>query len=340
VAGPLTRVLVLGVPHLAGAPDDFDPAVLEPLLQRLEAYAPDVIAVESLSGESLFTMQAYEAVYPGVARMFGARTLALASEARQHAGLASLPDADAAARAALGELGQEPTPEARRRLALLLLASGEPDSALVQWWRIPTTQRVAADDFPQALVEALDRIGAARNESRQIAARLAARRSLERVHAMDDHSAVDALLPLLQVLGDALQADAGIAERLAHPDFVRLATAAERLDTPERAMATFRELNSPRSGVLDAFSQWLVMLDRKLPQDAGRVRMAEWEARNLRMAANVREASASAPGGRVLVIVGSAHKPWLDAYLGLMTDMRVVDALAVLEGESSNAAHR
>jgi hypothetical protein len=32
----------------------------------------------------------------------------------------------------------------------------------------------------------------------------------------------------------------------------------------------------------------------------------------------------------VLVITGSAHKPWLDAYLGMMSDVRVVDAAAVL----------
>ena len=48
VVGERTRVLVLGSPHLSGAPDTFDPAVLEPLLQRLEAFDPDVIAIEAL----------------------------------------------------------------------------------------------------------------------------------------------------------------------------------------------------------------------------------------------------------------------------------------------------
>jgi hypothetical protein len=32
----------------------------------------------------------------------------------------------------------------------------------------------------------------------------------------------------------------------------------------------------------------------------------------------------------VLVIVGSAHRPWLDAYLGMMSDVRLVDVEAVL----------
>jgi len=69
---------------------------------------------------------------------------------------------------------------------------------------------------------------------------------------------------------------------------------------------------------------------RRRPNDLGRVRLAGWEVRNLRMAANIRQAAAGAPGGRVLVIVGSGHKPWLEAYLGMMADVRIADALAVL----------
>ena len=51
--GEPTQVLVIGTPHLSGTPDDFDPAVLEPLLQRLAAFDPDVIAIENLSGEGV-----------------------------------------------------------------------------------------------------------------------------------------------------------------------------------------------------------------------------------------------------------------------------------------------
>ena len=58
--------------------------------------------------------------------------------------------------------------------------------------------------------------------------------------------------------------------------------------------------------------------------------MAGWEARNLRQVANIREATAQTPGGRVLVIVGSSHKPWFDAYLSMMSDIKLVDAAAFL----------
>jgi hypothetical protein len=48
------------------------------------------------------------------------------------------------------------------------------------------------------------------------------------------------------------------------------------------------------------------------------------------MAANIREVAARHPGGRILVITGSAHKPWLDAYLAMMSDVEIVDAARVL----------
>ena len=49
-AGRPNEVLVLGSPHLSSLPETFTPAMLEPLLQRLEAWRPTAIAVENLSG--------------------------------------------------------------------------------------------------------------------------------------------------------------------------------------------------------------------------------------------------------------------------------------------------
>jgi hypothetical protein len=72
------------------------------------------------------------------------------------------------------------------------------------------------------------------------------------------------------------------------------------------------------------------MLNRQSPNQVGRFRVALWEARNLRMVANIRDVAARHPGGRVLVIVGSAHKPWFDAYLDMMVDVEVIDTSAVL----------
>src|SRR2546427_272350 len=53
-AGRPNEVLVLGSPHLSGLPKAFTPDILqpllEPLLERLQAWQPNAIAVENLSG--------------------------------------------------------------------------------------------------------------------------------------------------------------------------------------------------------------------------------------------------------------------------------------------------
>lgn len=328
VAGERTQVLVLATPHLSMTPAEFNATALEGLLQELQSYHPDVIAIENLSGESLSALSAYQAVYPDVAESFGSSALALAAAARAYTDL-DLPAAEAEARAALSALGAEPTAARRRRLAMLFLAAGDPNSALVQWWRLSPSERVA-DDFPQTMRTQLEAFAARKNESALIGARLAARLGLNRLYPMDDQSGLDLIFPIAEALGAAIAADPSIAEGLAHPEFARLAQSGDRLGDAAEALSTYREINAPGAGLVDARAQWLIMIDRVYPQSAGRVRMGEWEARNLRMAANIREAAASVPGGRVLVIVGASHKPWLDAYLDMMTDIRIVDARQVL----------
>ena len=144
VVGASTQVMVLGSPHLSGAPDTFDPAVLEPLLVRLAAFSPDIIAIEALSGESIHALWQYREIYPEVATSYGSRSLAMAALAHNSLQL-DMPDAEAEVRRTLATWPDEPTPAQRRRLAALLVASGDPNSALLQWWRLDPSERRAED---------------------------------------------------------------------------------------------------------------------------------------------------------------------------------------------------
>jgi hypothetical protein len=48
------------------------------------------------------------------------------------------------------------------------------------------------------------------------------------------------------------------------------------------------------------------------------------------MVANIRAAMGHDPGGRTLVIVGATHKPYFDAYLPMMHEVRLVPSAQVL----------
>ena len=106
--------------------------------------------------------------------------------------------------------------------------------------------------------------------------------------------------------------------------------------SPSRRSATaligyFRWLNEPatqRAAI--AADMGRAALDPS-PQHYGRQYVSWWENRNLRMAANIRSSFATKPDARVLVIVGSTHKGYLDAYLNIMQDVRLIDAMQFLK---------
>jgi hypothetical protein len=70
--------------------------------------------------------------------------------------------------------------------------------------------------------------------------------------------------------------------------------------------------------------------DRSAKQ-IGRNYVAYWETRNLRMVSNIREALGETPGKRMLSIVGASHKGYFEAYLTMMHDVKLVDAIIVLD---------
>ncbi|MCW5580623.1 MAG: hypothetical protein KIS72_04730, partial [Luteimonas sp.] len=65
----------------------------------------------------------------------------------------------------------------------------------------------------------------------------------------------------------------------------------------------------------------------------GRQYVTGWDARNLRMVANIATTFREHPGARVLSIVGASHKPWFDAWLAQLQGVEVVDAEALLAEE-------
>lgn len=324
-----TQVMVLGTAHLDAAGDEWDPAVLDPLLDRLAAFRPDVIAIENQPGPTTAKIWAYRAILPEAAATFAGQAMVMSTVAGLSLDM-DMPQAEAGLRDAIARLpAREPSPADRRRLAALFAAAGDPHSALVQWWHLPEAERVAGDGVSRRLAGLLDELGRDRGESVLIATRLAVRLGHQRLYQTDSQEE-DVFTPeeselfyrtVFPALVDAVNAD---------PVVEGQGKVAGMTD-PEATLAEYRKLNDSRINRRLAELEWLGAVKAKAEREVGRKRMAAWEARNLRMAANIREASARATGGRVLVIVGAAHKLWLEAYLGMMADIAIVSTDTVLE---------
>lgn len=323
-AGRPNEVLVLGSPHLSSLPKTFKPAMLEPLLQRLQAWQPTVIAVENLSGLQCDFMRRNPGRYAGSVEDYCVDP----APAQAATGL-DVPSANAEMERLLADWPSEPSAAQRRRLAAVFLAAGENGSAVVQWLRLPSEERRAGDSLTPELVRYLDTRMAKPNEVGMVAGVLAARLGLERLWSVDDHTA-DSPTPAFRKKAYA----AAIRAAWDNP-FVETRMAADEqleanLDKPEGLLEMYRAYNSADAAMMAYNSDFGATLVEPSPEGFGRNYVGYWETRNLRMVANMRDVLGQQPGARMLTIVGASHKGYYEAYLNLMHDVQLVSSDEVL----------
>lgn len=323
--GNPNEVLVLGTMHLSQVPFKVDAATVEPLLQRLEAWKPQEIAIENVSGMQCFYMRHYPARYQqgSIDYCYDPTPAGFAT------GL-DVPAANAEMNRALAAWPASPSAAQRRHLAALMMAAGEPTSALVQWLRLPETERHAGDGLDETLVEQLGKRAASHNESGFIAARLGVRLGLERLWPIDDHSAdsPDGTPEETKAAGEAIMA--------AWKNPVNEARDAQSKELeanvakPGGFLAMYRAYNAPAFAPVVYNSDMGAALNEPSSGQYGRGYAGWWEVRNLRMASNIRDVLVEKPGTRMLVIVGASHKFYLESYLDQMHDVSLADTGPVL----------
>lgn len=325
-----TKVMIFGLEHLDTAPATFQVSWLEPVLCRLRTYKPDIILTEAMSGEQVMGLDAYSA-YHGTASRYAGPTLEMAKAAQ-----ADLQLTAAQALVQANELCKKGklAPAERRRLAALFVAAAEPFSATVQWMRLPSAERTGADGISTSLAKLLNSFASLRNEISSMAARLAADLGLERVYGAGDHLS-DVAQPDNAAMRAVLAAEPSQVDFFSHNtlEFRAVPEEAMKMATAAEVMPVLKWKNSPRFAELDADAQWLSMLRSEKMGRVGRQRVAAWEAQNLRMAVAIREATAPMAGGRALLIVGCAHKPFLEAYLRTFTDVELVSVPTLLNAK-------
>lgn len=323
MAGPRAQVLVLGSVHLSEMPKSFKPESLDPLLDRLAAFKPELITIEAISGEGCDLVARHPAVY---APEDVDRFCRDPSPARAATGL-DVPAAIAEVRKTLKTWPAQPTPAQRRRLAATFLAANDSASAFVQWLYLPKSERHVGDGLDAALVALLQRFETRNNESFQIAAPVAVRLGLQRLYAVDDHTGDNVYIDDPERYGKAIQKawdSAGAAALASRKQ-------QDTLTEQSQMLALYRLINTPEAQRLKIDADFGAAMRETSPQHYGQLYVAGWEGRNLRMVANIRAAFADYPGARVLSIVGATHKPWFDNLLGQMQGVDVIDAGKILK---------
>lgn len=322
--GNRSQVLVLGTAHLRLLPDDFNLGRFDPLLDRLAAWAPERIVIERLSGPQCDYLRAYTFIHDDTADSYCSDP----EPARAALGMTA-PQAAAEIWDTLAKPATERTATQRRRLAALFLATGEPASALVQWLRLPPDERKGDDSLTDKLVEILVAQSKRKSEDTIIAAALAARLGHERIYPVDDHSFRPHAPRDWDVYGKELpQAWDNEWGKLRRP-FLKGWDNYFVNNPAADVLAWYQSFNTPEAARLAVANDFGAAVGAVQPGNSGRQYFAYWETRNLRMVANIREVMDDK--ARVLAIVGASHKPYYERYLGILSDLEIIDSMEVLK---------
>jgi hypothetical protein len=326
-----TKVFVLGTPHLSGAADRFEPAMVDSLIALLNAFGPDAVAVENLSGRQVAAMERWGGRHDRVVQQFAGAFLYHGRQVQSQTGWSwTAANQRADSLLALARSSDALASDTRLSLVQSLTAAYRFPNAVLQWRHLSPDARAAQVTLPDTTAAALtDRLTAA-NETYSIGVRLAHRRGQQRLYPIDHHGSKDLLLEIYRPLQKSAVVDSMRTAFKRNP-VLRRADSLERAGLRDGSLLRmYRHRNSDVVAQTDVRLQWRPWLRANLPDDIGRTRLALWETRNLHMVGHIRRVTAQHPGGRVLVIVGSSHKPFFDAYLRQMMGVQVVEAADVL----------
>ncbi|WMW79673.1 DUF5694 domain-containing protein [Undibacterium cyanobacteriorum] len=316
--GPMNQVFVLGTPHLSEFSKDFSASHLRLVVEKMEAWKPEIIAIEKISGVQCDHMKRYQFRYADTVKSYCPDT----SDAQRATGL-DVPAATAEIEKQLPNLSKEASAAQRRHLAALFLAAGEGPSALVQWLKLAESERRVGDGIDDALMQRLEKMKTSMNENIQIAVPLAVRLGLERIYSVDDHTAdsgpssAEDEKGANEAISKAWNNTVGAKRRIVQDKLEKLT------HSPEEVLQMYRGYNSTSLYPLIFGSDFGAAMNEGSSKHYGRQYLGYWETRNLRMVSNIRDVMGMAPGKRTLAIVGVSHKPYYEAYLDMMHDVKV-----------------
>lgn len=323
-----SEVLVLGSWH-TGSFKILEERHLHSTLDLLDRFAPTRIAVESLPPDEIALLLERAPRQPAAAQlleMFG-KHITDAGHAMQSALEVGRLEAEARARELLADAGAGMAPAARAGLVGHLLASYEYYSALLQWSYLDAEARAAAG-LPDGVRESLDERLRSKDEIVTLAMAMARRHGLQRLYPIDSHYEAVRTMEFPEKVMDAVFGDPSIRAWRDRPAAAGMRMLPKRAQESGDLLPLLREVNSFAVQEDDA-TQWRAWLAMDHPSGLDRFRYAMWELRNERMASGVLDAAASTRPERVLVVVGFAHKSYLDRELAGKLALRLVqlDAL-------------
>jgi hypothetical protein len=314
-----TQLLILGTTHLRVLGEKFTPKLLHNVVAKLLEFRPALICAESLPGEVVEVMKAKNDI--DTLKQFVGHWLDVAPKMQKRLKISRF-GAEQVVRKILKK--KRLSVEGRLELIPYMLANYDFVSAVLQWSYLPEAVRQTQPVVPKQITKSLDELFYSPNEYYSIGVRLARELQLQSIAPIDDHNyPSDENMSTKQYTREWKKARSLLSEEnKKHMDDAehRFEAALAKGDL----LPFYVYCNSPK------VSKELWNLEGKSwlraapPSRFADMKLGQWEVRNLNMASHIRQAMMFHSGEKVLVIVGSSHKAFLEHYLKPMLGISIM----------------
>ncbi len=309
---PKTEVLILASYHLNQI-KDFEPKMLDSLIDALNTYEFDVIGIENMPAELLYDIQSRkDSAFNEVLTHYGGNRLKIAQQVQQSEEISFLE----AKRQINPLLATTPLLSLeRKKLITNFLASADLASAVLQYQYL-LGNSLDTLDLGHIDLKVLDDYSRSSNEIVSLAIPLALHRDLQKLEYIDDFQDEALLFKYFPTfIDDYRNHEDMFKEVTQHPVFQRTHKLVEEGVRNKNLLPLFEFLNSTEFQKLDVEAQWEIWLKTNFTSGSDRARYALWEMRNLQIASKIMKLAALYPEKRILIIIGASHKSFLEKYL-------------------------
>lgn len=318
-----SNVMILGVPPLNVLRKDFSPALLDSLIFVLKKFNPSLICIDGISPKEIEAFQHLDEYHAKLVHSIASKEINLAELVRKKYKL-SYSSAIERVDSLLKQNGFNNTLSLDARLDFIkdLIATYDIYSASLQWSYF-TKEEKAKANLESFIKEELEQLINSNNENSSIGIRLAKEIKLQKLYPVNDYS--DKFY--LDKISDNLYEEMLISEVYlnSRKDILDYQTDKKLKEAlaKKNLLPFFKHINSIEYLIKSTIKNWGIYYKMFLDSGLDRTRVALWEMKCLRIAANIREISSFYPGKNVLVIIDVSAKPFLEEYLKSMGDVRI-----------------
>ncbi|AFH48287.1 Hypothetical protein IALB_0575 [Ignavibacterium album JCM 16511] len=319
-----TNVMILGVPPLNVLRKDFSPALLDSLIYVLKKFNPSLICIDGISPKQIEVFQHLDKYHSKLAHSISAKEINLAESVRKKYKI-SYAKAVEEVDSLLRKENANNNISVKERLEVIknLIATYDIYSASLQWSYLNKEEKSKAD-LENSVKEELEQLINSNDENSSIGIRLARELKLQKLYPINDYS--DKFY--LDKISDKLYEDMLISEVYLNSrkdilDYQSDKKLKEAL-AKKNLLPFFKHINSVDYLINSSNKNWGIYYKMFLDSGLDRTRVALWEMKCLRIAANIREISSFYPGKNILVIIDVSAKPFLEEYLKSMGDIQIM----------------